>query len=73
MGLKLEGKKITYPVNIHLLKFNNRNISKRCETCSKLTIKTPERRHSLGIYFTTFSSVSTVDFKQVKVSWDEAW
>ena len=49
-------------------------------TCSNSTIKTlkkgvktPERRHSLGMYFTTFSSVSTVDFKQVKVSWDEAW
>ena len=30
--------------NIYLLKINNRNIRKKCEICSKLTIKTPERR-----------------------------
>ena len=34
-----------YPVNIHLFKVNNINTRKRCEICSKLTIKTPERRH----------------------------
>ena len=38
---------------------------KRCEICSKLTIKTPERRTN----FTTFSSVSSIDFEQVNVSW----
>ena len=32
----------TPPANIYLFKFNNRN-RKRCEICSKLTIKTPER------------------------------
>ena len=26
-------------------KVNNRNIRKRCEICSKLAIKTPERRY----------------------------
>ena len=31
------------PANIYLL--NNRKARKRRETCSKLTIKTPERRH----------------------------
>ena len=30
--------------NIYLFKFNNRNTRKRCEICSKLTIKTLERR-----------------------------
>ena len=30
--------------NIHLFKVNSRNTRKRCEICSKLTIKTPERR-----------------------------
>ena len=29
---------------IYLFKVNNRNIRTRCEICSKLTIKTPERR-----------------------------
>ena len=28
----------------YLLKVNNRNTRTRCEICSKLTIKTPERR-----------------------------
>ena len=32
------------PVGIYLLKVNNRNTRTRYETCSKLTIKTPERR-----------------------------
>ena len=32
------------PANIYLFKVNNRNTRKRCEICSKLTIKTPERR-----------------------------
>ena len=31
------------PANIYLFKVNNRNARKRCETSSKLTIKTPER------------------------------
>ena len=31
--------------NIYLFKVNNRNTRKRCEICSKSTIKTPERRH----------------------------
>ena len=34
----------TVPAGIYLLKVNNRNTRTRCEICSKLTIKTPERR-----------------------------
>ena len=34
-----------YPVVIYMFKVNNRNSRTRCEICSKLTIKTPERRH----------------------------
>ena len=30
---------------IYLFRFSNRNTRNRCETCSKLTIKTTERRH----------------------------
>ena len=33
------------PAGIYLLKVNNRNTRTRCVICSKLTIKTPERRH----------------------------
>ena len=35
---------IIFPVNIYLSKVINTNNTKRCEICSKLTIKTPERR-----------------------------
>ena len=33
-----------FPANIYLFKVNNRNSRKRCEICSKLLIKTIERR-----------------------------
>ena len=45
-----------YPANIHLFKVNNRNTRKRCEICSKLTIKTPERRS--GVFIVNFEEVS---------------
>ena len=32
-----------FPDNIYLFKVNNRNSTKRCDICSKLTIKKPER------------------------------
>ena len=34
---------IANPVGIYMLKVKNRNTRTRCEICSKLTIKTPER------------------------------
>ena len=33
------------PAGSYMFKVNNRNTRTRCEVCSKLTIKTPERRH----------------------------
>ena len=50
-----------FPVGIYLFKVNNRNTRARCEICSKLTIKTPERRHC--------SSVSIVNFKHLIADW----
>ena len=35
-------EKTKTPTNKYMLKFNNANTKKRCEICSKLTIKTPE-------------------------------
>ena len=32
------------PANIYLFEVSNRNTRKKCERCSKLIIKTPERR-----------------------------
>ena len=34
-----------FPASIYLLKFNIKNTKTRCEICSMLTIKTPERCH----------------------------
>ena len=36
---------IGFPANIYLFKVKNRNSRKSYEICSKLTIKTEERRH----------------------------
>ena len=46
--------------NIYLFKVNNRNTRKRCEMCSKLTIKTPERHqlHRSGVFFINFEHIS---------------
>ena len=63
-----------------MLKVNNINTRKRCKICSKLTIKTPERRqwHRSCVFIVNFehishvfSRVSIVNFKQVNVSWVE--
>ena len=37
---------VGYPAGIYLLKVNNKNTRIRCEICSKLIIKTPERRQN---------------------------
>ena len=58
--------KIARVLNIYLFKVNNGNTNKSCEICSKLSIKTPERRTN----FTPFSSVSIVDVEQVNGSWE---
>ena len=49
-----------YPANFYLLKVNNRNTRKRSETCSKLTIKTPEQRHwrRSGAFIVNFEHIS---------------
>ena len=54
-------------------------LEQRCEICSKLTIKLPKRRYwrRFGSFIVNFehishlcSSVSIVDFEQVKVKWN---
>ena len=62
------------PAGNYLLKVKNWNTRTRYEICSKLTIKTPERRHWLycwlWTYFTPCSSVSIVNFEQVNAGWE---
>ena len=40
----IEVEHIMYPAGNYMLKVNNRNTRTMCEICSKLTLKTPERR-----------------------------
>ena len=49
-----------FPAGNYLFKVNNRSTKTRCEICSKLTIKTPERRdwrHS-GVFIVNFEHIS---------------
>ena len=48
------------PAGIYLLKVNNRKTTARCETCSKLTIKKPERRQwrRYGVFIVNFEHSS---------------
>ena len=70
-----------FPADYYLFKVNNRNTTTRCEICSKLTIKKPERRHSVNVILvsllltlnifntlTPCSSVSIVKFEQVNTT-----
>ena len=50
--------KTLYPANIYLFKVNSSNTRKKCEFCSKLTIKTPEPRQWRSIYDTEQVNVS---------------
>ena len=53
----------TYPANIYLFKVNSRIARKRCEICSKVTIKTPERRRSV-IFIVTFENIAHMNFHE---------
>ena len=48
------------PTGNYLFKVNHRNARARCEICSKLTIKTPERRHwrRSGVFIVSFEHIS---------------
>ena len=50
------------PANIYILKVNNRNTRKRCELCSKLTIKTPEpcRWRRSSVFIVNFDHISYI-------------
>ena len=54
-------RKSIIPVGIYLLQVNSRNTGTRCEICSKLTIKTPERRQYAIIVFCLVSLLLTLN------------
>ena len=49
-----------FPAGNYMLKVNNRNTKTRCEICSTLTIKTPQRHqwHRFGVFNDNFEHVS---------------
>ena len=49
------------PANIYVFKVNNGNTGKRCEICSKLIIKTTERRPGIS-YNCLASQLGSLDF-----------
>ena len=51
---------VVNPVGIYMFKVNYRNARTRCEICSKLTVKTPERRHCRrsGVHIVNFEHIS---------------
>ena len=60
LQLSLAASRRLFPVGIYLLKVNNRNTRGRCEICSKLRIKTPERCHwrSSVVFIVNFEHIS---------------
>ena len=60
-GLSLKSLSCTqFSAGIYLLTVNNRKTRTKCEICSRLTIKTPERRHwhSSGVFIVNFEHIS---------------
>ena len=49
-----------FPAGNYMFKINDRNTRTRCKICSKLTIKTQERRHwrRSGVFIVNFEHIS---------------
>ena len=56
---------VNNPPGIYLLKVNNRNTRTRCEICSNLTIKVPERRRRSGVFIANFEHVTAAWEEQI--------
>ena len=72
---------IILPAGIYLFEINNRNTKTMCETCSKLTIKIPERRQwcRSGVFIVNFEHIPhfvlvflLLTFEQVNAGWAKA-
>ena len=64
----LNNEQSVYPPGNCKFKVNNKNTNIRCEICSKLTIKTPERCHwsHSGVFIVNFEHISNL---QVNGGW----
>ena len=60
ISIKYQISNIWFPANIFSFEVNNRSPIKRCEICSKLTIKTLELRHwrRSGVFIVNFEHIS---------------
>ena len=54
-----------FPANIYSFKVKNKNTRKRCEICSKITIKTRERRICCRNDACCLSSAFIVNFEHI--------
>ena len=57
-------RNVNFPANIHFFKVNNRRTRKRCEICSKLTLK-HQNDVSDVLLFLLLILLTIVDFDQV--------
>ena len=62
-------RNVNFPANIHFFKVNNRSTRKRCEICSKLTLKHQNDISDVVLLFLLLIMLTIVDFDQVNVSW----
>ena len=68
MGEWINNHFMYIPTSIYLFKVKNENTRARCEICSKLKIRTPER-HS-GVFIVNFEHIShLVHFEHVNAGW----
>ena len=60
----------TYPAGKYVFKVNNRNTKRTCQTCSKLTMKIPERRYWCHWHRSSiFPANIRLDEDVLKTSW----
>ena len=62
--------RICFPVDVCLLRVNNRRTRIRCEICLKLTIKTPEQRQwrTSGVFIINFEHILHLVFLLLTLS-----
>ena len=66
ININSAGKYFGHPAGNYMFKVNKRNTRTRCEIYSKLTIKTPERRH--GAFIVNFGHTSQLGLVFLLVS-----
>ena len=73
VNIPLYSSSKVFSANFYLFKVNNRNTRKRCEICSKLTIKTPERRYwrRSAVFIVNFEHISHLFLVFLTLTWNK--